>query len=106
MGLLPSLVRVADDAGDGYGLDRPLLLGLAALVVLLVGLRAKLQAPLLIGAAVLATDAVILLAPYAAAIPRWVSIGGAGVLLLVLGATYEKRLRDLGRLKERIEGLG
>lgn len=101
-GLLPSLaVTLGND-----DLARPLLLGGIALVVLLAGVRYRLQAPLVLGGAVLALDAVILLGPYAAAAPRWVSIGGAGLVLLVLGTTFERRLRDVRRVAAKLGDLG
>jgi uncharacterized membrane protein AbrB (regulator of aidB expression) len=96
--LFPSLLAATRDVG----LLRPMLLGVAALVVLFAGARWRLQAPLLIGAVVLGVDAVIQIRPYAAALPNWVTIGAAGLLLLVLGATYERRLRDLRNLQERL----
>ncbi len=96
--LLPSLLAaLADDT-----LTRPLLLGLAALAVLLVGVRTRLRAPLVHSGGVLAVDALHLLTPYAAALPRWVSLGAAGLLLLVLGATYELRRAELERLRRRV----
>ncbi|MFG2462204.1 SCO7613 C-terminal domain-containing membrane protein [Streptomyces sp. NPDC048523] len=82
---------------------RPLLLGLAALVVTLAGARHHLQAPLLLGGAVLLLDALHELAPYLVqvtdALPRWVPPALAGLLLLALGATYEQRLRDARRVR-------
>ncbi|MGW2085397.1 SCO7613 C-terminal domain-containing membrane protein [Streptomyces sp. NPDC001880] len=85
---------------------RPLLLGAAALVITLVGARLRLQALLLLGGAVLAMDAVHELAPYVVqvvgALPRWLPPALAGMLLLVVGATYEQRLRDARRLKETV----
>ncbi|MFB6874159.1 SCO7613 C-terminal domain-containing membrane protein [Streptomyces sp. NPDC056323] len=85
---------------------RPLLLGVAALVITLAGARLRLQALLLIGGAVLALDAVHELAPYVVqvvgALPRWLPPALAGLLLLVVGATYEQRLRDARRLKETV----
>ncbi len=85
---------------------RPLLLGVAALVVTLVGARLRLQALLVLGGAVLALDALHELAPYVVqvvgAMPRWVAPALAGVLLLAVGATYEKRLRDARRLKDAL----
>lgn len=82
---------------------RPLLLGLAALVVTLAGARRHLQAPLLLGGAVLLLDALHELAPYLVqvtdALPRWVPPALAGLLLLALGATYEHRLRDARRMR-------
>ncbi|WP_190344724.1 SCO7613 C-terminal domain-containing membrane protein [Streptomyces venezuelae] len=97
--LLPSLVAAW---GDAHWL-RPLLLGVAALAVTLAGAHRRLQAPLLLGGAVLALDALHELMPYvvqvADALPRWLPPALAGVLLLAVGATYEKRLRDARRLR-------
>ncbi|WP_176740352.1 SCO7613 C-terminal domain-containing membrane protein [Streptomyces sp. Ncost-T10-10d] len=85
---------------------RPLLLGVAALVITLSGARLRLQALLLLGGAVLALDALHELAPYVVqvvgALPRWLPPALAGVLLLVVGATYEQRLRDARRLKDAL----
>ncbi|TDU79194.1 hypothetical protein [Streptomyces sp. KS 21] len=97
--LLPSLVAAW---GDPYWL-RPLLLGLAALAVTLLGAHRRLQAPLLLGGGTLAAVALHELAPYVVqvvdALPRWLPPALAGLLLLVVGATYEKRLRDARRLR-------
>ncbi|WP_327412936.1 SCO7613 C-terminal domain-containing membrane protein [Streptomyces sp. NBC_01233] len=38
----------------------------------------------------------------AGALPRWVPPALAGLLLLAVGATYEKRLRDARRLRDAI----
>jgi hypothetical protein len=91
----PSLTLAVNDPG----LTRPLLLGLAALVVVVFGARERLQAPLVIGGATLLVDAVAQVGPYAADLPRWVSIAAAGLVLLLLGATFEQRRRDLDRLR-------
>ncbi|MER7763357.1 hypothetical protein, partial [Streptomyces sp. NPDC097619] len=92
--LLPSLVAAWQDA---HWL-RPLLLGLGALGVTLAGARFRLRAPLLLGGAVLVLVALHELAPYvvqvAGVLPRWLPPALAGVLLLAVGSTYEKRLRD------------
>ncbi|MFJ9149482.1 SCO7613 C-terminal domain-containing membrane protein [Streptomyces sp. NPDC102270] len=88
---------------------RPLLLGLAALVVTLAGARHHLQAPLLLGGAVLLLDALHELAPYLVqvtdALPRWVPPALVGLLLLALGATYEHRLRDARRMRHFLTNL-
>ena len=73
--------------------------------VVLVGARGRLQAPLVVGALVLGVVGVDLLGPYAAALPRWLSLGAAGALLLGVGATYEQRRRDLDRLRARYDAL-
>jgi len=102
VGLVPSLFACAGNDG----LARPLLLGGVALVVLLAGVGARLQAPLGLGGAVLALDTLIQLGPYAAEVPRWLSIGLTGALLLGLGASFERRLRDLRRWAARFADLG
>ncbi|MFI5764271.1 SCO7613 C-terminal domain-containing membrane protein [Streptomyces sp. NPDC051563] len=100
--LLPSTLAVW---GDPHWL-RPLLLGTAALGVTLAGARGRLRAPLLLGGAALAAVALHELTPYVVqvvdALPRWLPPALAGVLLLAVGATYEKRLRDARRLREAI----
>lgn len=100
--LVPALVAAW---GDPHWL-RPLLLGAAALVITLLGARLRLQALLVLGGAVLALDALHELAPYVVqvvgAMPRWVAPALAGVLLLAVGATYEKRLRDARRLRDAL----
>ncbi|MFF5480669.1 SCO7613 C-terminal domain-containing membrane protein [Streptomyces sp. NPDC012935] len=98
--LVPSLLAAWGDPQW----TRPLLLGLAALAVTLLGARHHLQAPLLLGGAVLALDALHELAPYIAqvtdALPRWVPPALAGLLLLAIGATYEQRLRDARKMRD------
>jgi hypothetical protein len=103
--LVPSLFAAW---GDPHW-TRPLLLGLAALVVTLAGARHHLQAPLLLGGAVLLLDALHELAPYLVqvtdALPRWVPPALAGLLLLALGATYEQRLRDARKMRDFLGNL-
>lgn len=98
--LVPSLVAAWGDPGWA----RPLLLGLAALAVTLAGARTRLQAPLLLGGGVLALLGLHELAPYVVqvvgALPRWLVPAAAGALLLAVGATYERRLRDARRVRE------
>nr|WSX52797.1 hypothetical protein OG409_30075 [Streptomyces sp. NBC_00974] len=100
--LLPSTAAVW---GDPHWV-RPLLLGGAALAVTLAGARRRLRAPLLLGGATLVAVAVHELTPYVVqvvdALPRWLPPALAGVLLLAVGATYEKRLRDARRLREAV----
>jgi hypothetical protein len=104
--LVPSLLRAVADSGN----LRPLLLAAVAAAVLGVGAARRLQAPLLLGALVLAVDALVQLAPYLAAaydvVPRWVTIGLLGLALLGAGATYEQRVRDLRRVGRGVARLG
>jgi hypothetical protein len=94
------LAALAED-----GLARPLLVGTAGLAVLLVGARLRLQAPLVAGGGALAVVALDLLAPYAAAVPRWTALAAAGTLLVVVGATFEQRRRELADLRDRVAAL-
>ncbi len=106
LALVPSLLRAVTDAGD----LRPLLLAVVAAGVVAAGAARRLQAPLLVGAGVLAVDALVQLAPYLATaydvVPRWLTIGVLGLLLLVAGATYEQRVRDLRRVGRHVARLG
>ncbi|MFJ6393143.1 SCO7613 C-terminal domain-containing membrane protein [Streptomyces sp. NPDC091972] len=103
--LLPSLVMAWDDPDW----TRPLLLGLAALSLTLMGGGHSLQAPLVLGGSVLTLDALHELAPYivqvADALPRWVPLALAGLLLLALGASYERRIRDVRRMRDFLGSL-
>lgn len=104
-GLLPSLAALLLDSTDTpANTVRPFALGGAALVVVLVGGWQRLQAPLLLGGGVLAAVTLHELAPWVsevvAALPRWVPLAAAGLLLLLIGATYEQRRRDLRRVRE------
>ncbi|MFF3754299.1 SCO7613 C-terminal domain-containing membrane protein [Streptomyces sp. NPDC002018] len=100
--LLPSLLAAW---GDTHW-SRPLLLGLGALALTLVGARTGLQAPLVLGGAVLGLVAVHELAPYVVqvvgALPRWLPPALAGLLLLAVGATYEQRLKDARRVRRSL----
>jgi hypothetical protein len=99
--LLPSLGLALDQDG----VARPLLLTAGALLVVLAGARARLQAPLVLGAVTLLALGVDAVWPVAAQLPRWATIGAAGLLLLWLGATAERRLAQLRELRQRLQGL-
>ncbi|GHJ95817.1 hypothetical protein SNE510_53360 [Streptomyces sp. NE5-10] len=100
--LVPSLAAVWSDP---HG-TRPLLLGTAALAVTLLGARFRLRAPLVLGGTALVLVAAHELAPYVVqlvgALPRWLPPAAAGLLLLAVGATYERRLREARALRERL----
>jgi hypothetical protein len=99
VGLLPSLAA----AVGGGGTARPLLLTGAAVLVVLAGAGARLQAPLVLGGGTLLVLGLDAVAPVAAQLPRWVTIGAAGLLLLWLGATAERRLARLRELREQLK---
>jgi hypothetical protein len=103
--LLPSLAGSLPD--DGW--LRPLLLGVVATAITLAGARARLQAPLAIGAGVAVLDAGHALASVvghlAGLVPGWVPIAVSGAVLLGIGATYEARLRNLRALRSAFASL-
>ncbi|WP_157001254.1 SCO7613 C-terminal domain-containing membrane protein [Agromyces laixinhei] len=76
---------------------RIVTLGVVAVIVLVVGAVRRLQAPLLLGGAVLLAHALVQFWPWITelyeAVWWWLWLGIAGVLLVVLAATYERQLR-------------
>ncbi|MFJ6087573.1 SCO7613 C-terminal domain-containing membrane protein [Streptomyces sp. NPDC092369] len=100
--LLPSLAAAWTDPEW----LRPLLLGTAALLLTLLGARHRLQAPLILGGSVLTLVTLHELAPYlvqlTGALPRWAPPALAGLLLLALGATYERRIRNVRQVRESL----
>ncbi|MFG2818571.1 SCO7613 C-terminal domain-containing membrane protein [Kitasatospora sp. NPDC048365] len=105
LAFLPSVLALWS---DGHWV-RPLLLGVGALAVTVAGVRLRLQAPLLLGAATALLTAGHELAPTVVQalglLPRWVPLALAGLLLLALGARYEQRLHDARRLRESLRTL-
>jgi hypothetical protein len=91
LGVGPSLVVALQEPTS----LRALLVGLVGLVLVGVGVRLGWGAPLLLGGVTVGLLAVVNIAPYAAAVPRWVLFGTAGVALLALGVTWERRRQDL-----------
>jgi cell division protein FtsW (lipid II flippase) len=102
LALVPSLLWVlAEPTGP-----RALLLGLGCLVLVLAGARLRWTAPLLLGGTVGALLVLRLAAPYLGdAVPRWVLIGGAGALLIAVGATWERRLTEARHVVDYVRAL-
>ncbi|MEQ7007588.1 hypothetical protein ABN028_15540 [Actinopolymorpha sp. B17G11] len=103
--LAPSLLR----AVTGEQWERPLLLGTCCLAITLLGAWRRLQAPAVLGGGALVVLGGVELAPFVAellvALPRWIPFAVGGLLLLVVGATYEHRLRDVRRLRSAVARL-
>jgi hypothetical protein len=81
---------------------RRLMLGLAALAVVVAGSLRSRQAPVLVGGAVLAIVALHETVLFWDLAPRWIPPALGGLLLIGLAMTYERRRRDLARLRSAI----
>lgn len=84
---------------------RGLLVGLAALALVLAGAALRWSAPLVAGAIVGALLLLRALAPYAADLPPYVVILAAGAVLVTVGVTWESRLASLRRTQSYIARL-
>ena len=100
--LVPSAVASVGDEG----LLRPLLLLAVATVLLVVGVLRRWQALVVVPALAVAVVAVSQLAPWAVGLPRWLSLGAAGVLLLAVGVRYESRRRNVASATRWVRSLG
>ncbi|WP_268247150.1 SCO7613 C-terminal domain-containing membrane protein, partial [Micromonospora fulviviridis] len=101
--LLPGLVSVL--AAPDPQPARRLVLGLVALGAVLGGAARRWQAPVLLGAAPLVPLALHELARGWDLLPRWIFLGLGGLALIALAATYERRRRDLARLRAAVGGM-
>jgi hypothetical protein len=72
------------------GITRIALTLVAAVTLALAGIGLRAAAPLAIGCVSAAAIAIAQLAPYAAGAPRWITLGLAGIALLVLGIGFEQ----------------
>ncbi|TYL46087.1 hypothetical protein FXB39_15395 [Nocardioides sp. BGMRC 2183] len=91
LGTLPSLLWVLEDPLS----LRALLLGAACLGLTLAGAVLRWSAPLVVGATVGAVLVLREIGPYAGEIPQWVWIGLAGLILTIVGITWERQLLEL-----------
>ena len=84
-------------------------LGVVAIIVIVIGSTRRLQAPFVIGAAVLLIHGVAQLWPWIAlaysVVPWFLWLGGGGILLIVLAARYEQRIANLKSVALRISAL-
>ena len=81
------------------GVLRPVSTVIAAAVVTLLGARWQRRAPVMIGAAALVALGVQQLAPIVRQLPRWITFAVVGMLLLLVGASYERRRAQLAGLR-------
>ncbi|MEV1147155.1 hypothetical protein, partial [Micromonospora sp. NPDC049799] len=85
---------------------RRLLLGVAALATVLAGATRRWQAPVVLGTVTLTPLALHELARGWDLLPRWIFLALGGLALIGLAATYERRRRDLARLRTAVGRMG
>jgi hypothetical protein len=91
LALVPSLLLALDQPVSLRGA----LVALGGLVTLGAGVRARCAAPFAAGAVTTALLAARHLGPVAEALPRWITLGTVGVVLLAVGVSWESRRRNL-----------
>jgi hypothetical protein len=91
LALLPSLLLALDDPVSLRGA----LVAAGGLVALLVGAARLWTAPFVAGALTTGVLAVRHLGPVFDGLPRWISLGSVGLLLLLVGITWEQRRSDV-----------
>jgi hypothetical protein len=101
MALAPTVAIALDDPGLVRQLG-----GLAAgAAVLVAGAVTRRRAPVDVGAVAVAVLGLRQLAPVVAELPNWATLGGCGLLLLAVGATFEERRRNVSTVLDRYAAL-
>lgn len=93
LGTVPSLLWVLEDPVS----LRALVLGAVCLTLAIGGAALRWSAPLAAGATVGAIVVLREIGAYPGEIPKWVWIALAGLLLIVVGITWERRLLEVRR---------
>lgn len=91
LALVPSLLLALDEPVSLRGA----LIAVGGVVALAVGIARLWAAPFLAGALTTGVLAVRHLGPVVEGLPRWISLGTLGLLLLLVGVTWERRRRDV-----------
>ncbi|WP_305788145.1 SCO7613 C-terminal domain-containing membrane protein [Symbioplanes lichenis] len=103
LALLPTLMTVLVIEGAPV---RRLALGLGALAVTVAGTRTRLRAPVVAGGVTLMIVALHEVVLVWDLLPRWIPLAAAGLLLVALAVTLERRRRDLDRVRAAITRMG
>jgi hypothetical protein len=80
---------------------RSVIAGSAAFVLVIVGARRRLQAPLFLGAVALLVLAIDTVGPVAVRLPRWVVLAIPGAILLWIGSNFERRREVMREATQR-----
>jgi hypothetical protein len=101
LALAPSLLLALDEPLSLRGV----LVAVGGVLVLVVGVVRLWAAPFLAGALTTAVLAVRHLGPVVDGLPRWISLGTLGLLLLLVGVTWEQRRRDVAAASRYLAAL-
>jgi hypothetical protein len=97
---LPSLALVLAQPGEPL---RRLVVGAGAIAVVVVGGARRWQAPVVVGAVVLVLVTLHELVVWWDLLPRWIPLAAGGLLLVTVGATYERRRRDVRLIRTAVK---
>ena len=104
--LVPSLLAID---GAGQPLWRAVALGVVAALVFVLALLRRLQAPFVLGGAVLLVHLLVqswpLLEQVGRAVEWWIWLGLAGIAVVLLAARYERRVQNVRTVARRIADL-
>jgi hypothetical protein len=104
--LVPSLLAID---GAAEPLWRAIALGVVAALVFVLALQRRLQAPFVLGGAVLLTHLLVqswpLLERVGRAVEWWIWLGLAGIVVVLLAARYERRVQNVRTVARRIADL-
>jgi hypothetical protein len=101
-GFLPSLALAL---GPDPSVVRRLAVGGAAVVAVLVGARFRLRAQVVVAGAVAIVLALRELVLAWQHLPAWIPLTGAGLLVIAVASTYERRRRDWTRLRASLRDM-
>jgi hypothetical protein len=100
--LAASLPSIAPALAPDATVTRRIVVGAVALAVVLIGAHARLQAPVIIGGGTLVLLPLPELVFLWRVLPTWMPLTLAGLVVLGCAITYERRRRDLARLRTMI----
>ena len=87
--LIASVPSVLELVLSGETLLRSTLLVAVGTTLAVIGARQRLSTPIMIGVLTALVSALTQIAPWAVGIPRWITLGCAGIALLLAGAKFE-----------------
>jgi hypothetical protein len=97
--LIASVPSALELVVTGDTILRSTLLVTVGSTVAVLGARLRLSAPIMIGVVTALVSALTQIAPWAVGMPRWITLGCAGIALLLAGAKFET-------LRERFNATG